>query len=101
MVITRSNSTHCTNHRDDDEERLPSRVDGGGRRRVLVVAKKRSCRRRTTRRRLVAGLERRSVRALKKLIPNGDVCRETADYITGLEMRVRLMKIMVQLLSDG
>ncbi|CAN0885333.1 Transcription factor UPBEAT1 [Linum grandiflorum] len=48
------------------------------------------------------GVERR-VRALKKLIPNGEsmgtvegLFRETADYILGLEMRVRLMQIMLQ-----
>ncbi|CAN1353063.1 Transcription factor UPBEAT1 [Linum perenne] len=52
-------------------------------------------------------MERR-VKELRKLIPNvdryestGRVYRETADYITALEMRVRLMKIMVQVLTPS
>ncbi|KAK4418034.1 Transcription factor UPBEAT1 [Sesamum alatum] len=49
----------------------------------------------------------RKVRILKKLIPNCDtmemerVLRETADYIVALQMRVKLMQIMVDVLSGS
>ncbi|KAL0420146.1 UNVERIFIED_CONTAM: Transcription factor UPBEAT1 [Sesamum radiatum] len=55
-----------------------------------------------------AGVEvQRKVRILKKLVPNSDsmgmerVLRETADYILGLQMRVEVMKIMVDVLSSS
>lgn len=49
----------------------------------------------------------RKVRTLKNLIPNGDsmeldgLFREAADYILSLQMRVRVMQIMVNLLSNS
>ncbi|KAL0371560.1 UNVERIFIED_CONTAM: hypothetical protein Sangu_0474100 [Sesamum angustifolium] len=58
--------------------------------------------------RLGIGVEvQRKVRILKKLVPNSDsmgmerVLRETADYILGLQMRVEVMKIMVDVLSSS
>ncbi|KAL0459788.1 UNVERIFIED_CONTAM: Transcription factor UPBEAT1 [Sesamum latifolium] len=53
-----------------------------------------------------AGVERK-LRILKKLIPNSEtmgtesVLRETADYILALQMRVQVMKIMVDVLSSA
>ncbi|WOG87241.1 hypothetical protein DCAR_0206464 [Daucus carota subsp. sativus] len=48
------------------------------------------------------------VKTLKKLVPGCNdaigldgVFRETADYILGLEMRVRVMQVMVKVLSTG
>ncbi|KAJ8899140.1 hypothetical protein K2173_011137 [Erythroxylum novogranatense] len=53
------------------------------------------------------GIERR-VRTLKKLIPHGDqsigldgLFRETTDYILSLQMKVRLMQIMVKALTGS
>ncbi|XP_060174658.1 transcription factor UPBEAT1 [Lycium barbarum] len=49
----------------------------------------------------------RKVRVLKKLIPDSDdfdlegLFRETADYILALEMRVRVMQVMVNVLSPS
>ncbi|KAI3449377.1 hypothetical protein Pfo_006042 [Paulownia fortunei] len=50
----------------------------------------------------------RKVRILKKLIPNCEssmgvegLFRETADYIVALQMRVKVMQIMVNLLSGS
>ncbi|KAJ4727837.1 putative Transcription factor [Melia azedarach] len=63
-----------------------------------------------------AGLERfrrpanvieRKVRTLKKLIPNSEssgldgLFRETADYILALQMRVKVMQIMVKTLTGS
>nr|XP_009774609.1 PREDICTED: transcription factor UPBEAT1 [Nicotiana sylvestris] len=48
----------------------------------------------------------RKIRVLKKLIPNCEasmgvegIFRETADYILDLQMRVKVMQIMVNMLS--
>ncbi|KAF3436561.1 hypothetical protein FNV43_RR23653 [Rhamnella rubrinervis] len=57
-------------------------------------------------RRRANGIERR-VRTLKRLVPNSNsdsigldaLFRETADYILSLQMRVRVMQIMVKVLS--
>lgn len=57
-------------------------------------------------RRRANGIERR-VRTLKMLVPNSNsdsvgldgLFRETADYILSLQMRVRVMQIMVKVLS--
>lgn len=52
------------------------------------------------------GIERR-VKTLKKLIPNHDsqglegLYRDTAAYIISLQMRVRLMQFMVDLLTNS
>ncbi|GMY17077.1 transcription factor UPBEAT1 [Fagus crenata] len=52
------------------------------------------------------GIERR-VKTLKKLIPNGDsmgldgLFKETADYILSLQMRVRAMQVMVNVLTGS
>ncbi|KAG6787023.1 hypothetical protein NC652_007064 [Populus alba x Populus x berolinensis] len=52
------------------------------------------------------GIERR-VRTLKKLIPDSEsmgldgLFRETADYILSLQMRVRVMQIMVKVLTGS
>jgi len=52
------------------------------------------------------GIERR-VRTLKKLIPNSEsmgldgLFRETADYILSLQMRVKVMQIMVKVLTGS
>lgn len=49
----------------------------------------------------------RKVRVLKKLIPNcrdfglEGIFRETADYILDLEMRVKVMQVMVNVLSPS
>lgn len=50
----------------------------------------------------------RKVRTLKKLIPNGDssvgldgLFRETADYISSLQMRVRMMQAVVDALKNS
>lgn len=50
----------------------------------------------------------RKVRTLKRLIPNSQTVgsldglfRETADYILSLQMRVRVMQIMVKVLSGS
>ncbi|CAN0885329.1 Transcription factor UPBEAT1 [Linum grandiflorum] len=67
---------------------------------VMINKKMRSCRR-MRRRPPMAGTIRAG--GVEKLIPNGEsmgtvegLFRETADYILGLEMRVRLMQIMLQ-----
>ncbi|ERN03302.1 hypothetical protein AMTRI_Chr02g219860 [Amborella trichopoda] len=58
------------------------------------------------RKRCVDGVGRR-VEALKKLVPNGEsegldgLFRETADYITCLQMQVKVMQIMVDFFSDS
>uniref|UniRef100_A0A5B7C5I1 Putative transcription factor UPBEAT1 n=1 Tax=Davidia involucrata TaxID=16924 RepID=A0A5B7C5I1_DAVIN len=55
-------------------------------------------------RRPIYGIEKR-VRTLKKLVPNGKskaldgLFRETGDYIVLLQMKVKLMEMMVKLLS--
>ncbi|XP_024933602.2 transcription factor UPBEAT1 [Ziziphus jujuba] len=53
------------------------------------------------------GIERR-VKTLKKLVPNTEssvgldgLFRETADYILSLQMRVRVMQIMVKVLTNS
>ncbi|KAK2404233.1 transcription factor PAR1 [Trifolium repens] len=53
------------------------------------------------------GIQRR-VRTLKRLIPNSDqsigldgLFRETANYILSLENRVRVMKVMVEVLNGS
>ncbi|KAJ6940796.1 transcription factor UPBEAT1 [Populus alba x Populus x berolinensis] len=52
------------------------------------------------------GIERR-VRTLKKLVPDSEsmgldgLFRETADYILSLQMRVRVMQIMVKVLTGS
>ncbi|KAJ6404076.1 hypothetical protein OIU84_012298 [Salix udensis] len=52
------------------------------------------------------GIERR-VRTLKKLVPNSEsmgldgLFRETADYILSLQMRVKVMQIMVKVLTGS
>lgn len=53
------------------------------------------------------GIQRR-VRKLKRLIPNSDesiglegLFRETANYILSLENRVRVMKVMVEVLNGS
>lgn len=57
-------------------------------------------------RRPAKGIERR-VKTLKNLVPNSDsaglddLFRETADYILSLQMRVRVMQIMVKVLTDS
>ncbi|CAN4113608.1 unnamed protein product [Withania somnifera] len=49
----------------------------------------------------------RKVRVLKKLIPNckdlgmEGIFRETADYILALEMRVKVMQVMINVLSPS
>ncbi|KAK6941108.1 hypothetical protein RJ641_030639 [Dillenia turbinata] len=58
------------------------------------------------RRRPINGIERR-VGTLKKLVPNSEsmgldgLFQETADYILSLQMRVKIMQIMVKVLSDS
>lgn len=57
-------------------------------------------------RRPANGIKRR-VKNLKKLIPNSEsmeldgLFRETADYILSLQMRVRVMQIMVKVLTGS
>lgn len=60
-----------------------------------------------SRRRTGNGIVRR-VRTLKRLVPNSrqsqgldGLFRETADYILSLQMRVRVMQIMVEVLSGS
>lgn len=49
----------------------------------------------------------RKVRTLKKLVPNGEsmgldgLFRETADYILSLQMKVRVMQTMVDVLTNS
>lgn len=48
---------------------------------------------------------KKRVKTLRKLVPNSEsmgldgLFRETADYIMSLQMRVQVMKVMVNLLS--
>ena len=58
-------------------------------------------------RRPTSGIQRR-VKTLKKLVPNSHssmgldgLFRETADYILSLQIRVKVMLIMVKVLSDS
>lgn len=78
------------------------RPAAGGR---ILTMKKRARRVEGSRRPAAAfGIQRR-VRTLKKLVPNGEAMgvdglfRETADYILALEMRVKVMKIMMKVLT--
>ncbi|KAK6937254.1 hypothetical protein RJ641_030762 [Dillenia turbinata] len=58
------------------------------------------------RRRPINGIERR-VQTLKKLVPNSEsmgldgLFQETADYILSLQMRVKVMRAMVRVLTDS
>lgn len=78
-------------------------AEGKRPRRVLM---KRVARVEGSTRRAGYGVGRR-VRTLKKLIPNGEslgldgLFRETADYILSLQMRVRVMQIMVKVLTGS
>ncbi|XP_058077388.1 transcription factor UPBEAT1 [Magnolia sinica] len=57
-------------------------------------------------RRPTNGVERR-VKSLQKLVPNGEsmaldgLFKEAADYIVCLEMQVKAMQVMVNVLSDS
>ncbi|CAI0425046.1 unnamed protein product [Linum tenue] len=75
---------------------------------MMIKKKKISCKRR--KQATAAGIRRplvveRRVGALKTLIPNCEsmgiegLYRETAEYVLGLEMMVKLMQAMVQLLT--
>ncbi|KAK9201992.1 hypothetical protein WN944_017201 [Citrus x changshan-huyou] len=57
--------------------------------------------------RIPATVIEKKVKTLKKLIPNGEplgldgLFRETADYILALQMRVKVMQIMVNVLTGS
>lgn len=74
-----------------------------GRQRILSLRRRAH---RSDLRRPTSGFQRR-VRTLKKLVPNSDcmgldgLFTETADYILSLQMRVKVMQIMVKVLSDS
>ncbi|XP_044492762.1 transcription factor UPBEAT1 [Mangifera indica] len=69
-----------------------------------ILMKKKACL--ESSRRPANGIQRR-VKILKKLIPNSEstgldgLFRETADYILALEMRVKVMQIMVKVLGGS
>ncbi|KAJ7973090.1 transcription factor UPBEAT1 [Quillaja saponaria] len=74
----------------------------------ILMKRRRACLEGSRRRgRTTNGIKRR-VRTLKKLIPTSDdsmgldgLFRETADYILSLQMRVRMMQVMVKVLSGS
>ncbi|GJY83217.1 hypothetical protein Tco_0496593 [Tanacetum coccineum] len=96
-----SNSTITTTRRH-----IPTRNN------TLKMIKRRRARRvgqegRRSRRATTTIIERK-VRTLKKLIPNGDssvgldgLFKETAEYISSLQMRVRLMQAVVDAFSNS
>ncbi|KAI4301529.1 hypothetical protein L6164_034798 [Bauhinia variegata] len=71
-----------------------------------VLTKRRAVRLIEGPRRRSNGIERR-VRTLRRLLPNSEsmeldgLFRETADYILSLQMRVRVMQIMVKVLTGS
>lgn len=78
------------------------------RRQGRIVMKKRRARRMSRRRGIIGRKIERKVRTLKRLIPNADhsmgldgLFRDTADYIVSLQIRVRLMQNLVNLLTGS
>ncbi|CAK9152878.1 unnamed protein product [Ilex paraguariensis] len=86
---------------------MTSRIRGhiNGKRVRKIAMKRRGCSQNGSRRPRSA--VEKKVKTLKKLIPDGEsmgldgLFRETADYILSLQMRVRVMQIMVKVLSDS
>ncbi|CAO2818188.1 unnamed protein product [Amaranthus hypochondriacus] len=80
----------------------PNKLHLRNNRKILMKGRRRS----NIQQRDENGIERR-VKTLKKLIPNHDsqgldgLYRDTAAYIISLQMRVRLMQFMVDLLTNS
>ncbi|OIV91397.1 hypothetical protein TanjilG_02015 [Lupinus angustifolius] len=97
-------------HRNSSYGYLWNKVLEGGKVTKKSVQYKRPRRilmkRRVGSRRGVKGIQRK-VRTLKKLVPNSEsleldgLFRETADYILALQTRVRIMKVLVNVLTGS
>ncbi|OAY48895.1 transcription factor UPBEAT1 [Manihot esculenta] len=103
-----------------DSEELQPVLESQARRRWQMIRKQRVTRKKRSRRvlrnrrtrlegsssRAANGIHRR-VRTLKKLVPNSEskglegLFRDTADYILSLQMRVKVMQIMVKVLTGS